>query len=488
MSRLAFAPRLKEVAVTDIKAGVAIFAPKPEQTVSFAALKNALKRAGYTLGSAEITVVGTMNRGDSGLSVVADASGQIFYLEGSAAGEKLKSAGPGTRVEVVGDWKTVGEGDAAREIITPESIRTTEAKPQTTSSTPKARRAYALFRGSLFIAGVDANERADERAVRFVNVINASPVPARRARTGGALMTESTGEKQTPSLQRHARLDSPAGALAVAPIRTTSPGLTVFQGGAITTRFSSTRQRLGGLRVTRQSLNVSASYTPTPHLQLEAEVPFTRTTFDDGASRGEGAGFGNVTLWGKYRFYRRVEKWGDRQASARFGLELLTGKKSGPDERELNAPVFVRQQLTPISGGLSAHADASYSQARGRLIFGGNAAGVLRSERAGYRTGHELQVNTDLEYVVFPFNYRKPTGEVFAILETNFVRRWEGRADGAAVAQSRSTEYYVAPGLQYVATSRVVVEGSIQLPILQRTGAQLLRTRSNVLVGLRYLF
>jgi hypothetical protein len=142
-------------------------------------------------------------------------------------------------------------------------------------------------------------------------------------------------------------------------------------------------------------------------------------------------------------------------------MELPTGKKGAPDESEVNAPAFVRQQLTPISGGFSPHFDASFSQAGGRFIFGGNVEGILRSESDGFRTGHEVRVNTDLEYVLLPFKYDTPGGELFLILETTFVHRGLGRANSAVASGSNSTEYYVAPGLQYAAAPRFVIEGSI---------------------------
>ena len=201
-----------------------------------------------------------------------------------------------------------------------------------------------------------------------------------------------------------------------------------------------------------------------------------------------GVGLGNITLWGKYRFFRTVKTYGDRQAAVRFGVELPTGKKSAPGEARLNAPAFVRQQLTPISGGLSPHFDVTFSQAGGRFIFGGNVEGVIRSERDGFHAGHELRVNTDLEYVLLPRDYDAPGGELFAILETNFVRRGLGRVGGGAVPGSRSTEFYLAPGLQYAAAPRVVIEGSVQLPVARKTGAQVLRTDRNILLGIRYLF
>jgi hypothetical protein len=264
--------------------------------------------------------------------------------------------------------------------------------------------------------------------------------------------------------------------------------LTVYKGGAFTPRLYFIEQHLGDLDVSRQVLDLSLSYTPSPRVQLEVEVPFSRTSFDNGTSSGSGSGLGNITVWSKYRFFRTVKTYGDRQAAVRFGLELPTGKKTAPTFAQINAPAFVRQQLTPINGGLSPHLDLAFSQAGGRVIFGGNVEGILRSERAGYRVGHEVRASTDLEYVLLPRKYDAPGGELFVILETIFLHRTSGHVGGLNVPGSSSTEYYLAPGLQYAAQPRFVIEGSMQLPLIRNTGPLVLRTDSNLLFGIRYLF
>lgn len=438
VSRLPFAPKAKEVEITDIKRGLATFAPRPSAPVSFAALKDALKRAGYTLASAGLDAAGTLRHDPSGWTLVADESAQVFVLDtGSLKQDELAE---GARVEVSGDWTTVGTGRDARETIAAASLTRPRAAKHPGGNL------YALTNASF--------ARDDEEE-----------------------------SKQPPS-----HVAEPS-APALSPIRTTSPGLTVYGGGAVTPRFTFTRQRLGALEVSRQILSLNVSYTPTPRLQLEAEAAVARTSYREGESEGAGAGFGNLIVSGKYRFYRSVGEWGDRQAAARFGVELPTGGTAAPSAARLpRASAYVRQQLSPISGGFAAHGDLAYSQARGRTIFGGNVEGVLRSSRRGFRTGHELRANTDLELVVFPFDYRRPTGEVFAILETNFVWRGAGRVGGREVAGSGSTEFYLAPGLQYVATPRVVFEASAQLPVARRAGAEVLRTSVSVLAGVRYLF
>jgi hypothetical protein len=432
VSRLDYAPKLKEIELTDIKKGLGEFTPKPDKPASFAALKATLKSAGYVLDSADITVAGTLNKDGEVWTVVVKESGQKFVLAGANVQQAIAGIEPGSPIEITGDWKTAGQGSNAKEVITPAEKK---------------------------------------QALGSEDVYRPRLVPAK------FVFAEHRGE-----------LARSEAAKPLAPIRVTSPGLTVYKGGAITPRLYLIRQSLGTLKVNRQMVDVSLSYTPSPRVQLEAEVPISRTSFYNDVTSASGVGFGNITGWAKYRFFRQVKTYGDRQAAARFGLELPTGKKDAPSQNEINVPAFVRQQLTPISGGLSPHFDLAFSQAGGRFIFGGNAEAIFRTERDGFRLGHEQRLSTDLEYVLLPREYKKPGGELFLILETTFVHRGTGRLNSTPVDGSKATEYYLAPGLQYAARPQFVVEGSLQFPVVRNTGALALRTDVNVLLGVKYLF
>jgi hypothetical protein len=440
VSRLEFAPKLKDIQLTDIKKGLGTFAPKPDKVVSFEALKASLKKAGYTLDTADITIVGMLEHDGQGWALIVDPTGQRFALEGEDLATALADAKPDERLEVSGDWKTLGAGTSAREVISVRTVKKAE------SATKVATLSF---------------QDAGQGSVKFSHA-NFEPTSVSAWNRG---------------------ITKP-----LAPIRTTTPGLTVYKGGAVTPRLYFIKQHLGDMDVSRQLLDVSISYTPSPRLQLEMEAPFSRTAFDNGVASGSGAGLGNIVFWSKYRFYRTVKTYGDRQAALRFGLELPTGKKTAPSEREINAPAFVRQQLTPISGGLSPHFDAAFSQAGGRFIFGGNVEGILRSERNGFRMGNELRVNTDFEYVLLPRDYQAPGKELFIILESNFVQRGRGHLNSDVVEGSKSTEFYLSPGLQYAARPRFVVEGSVQVPVIRNTGPLVLRADINILLGVKYLF
>src|SRR6185369_17136614 len=121
---LDFAPKLKEIEVTDFKKGLGVFTPKPDKPVSFAALKETLKKAGYTLAAADISVAGTLARDEKGWAIVVQQSGQRLALEGPNVDRALVGAKPGDPIELTGDWKTVGAGSTTQETISPSPRKT----------------------------------------------------------------------------------------------------------------------------------------------------------------------------------------------------------------------------------------------------------------------------------------------------------------------------------------------------------------------------
>ena len=434
MSRLDFAPKIDDIKVTDIQHGLGNFTPKRGTVVSFARLKEALKKAGYTLGSAEIVVVGILTKDETGWSITTPA--QRFVLDGANIAEVLKGSPENARIEITGAWTTGEKAGKPIEVITPTKSR--------------------MLASSYY------------RAV------------------------EGFGPMGWVSTEPHAPNNTSVGKALFAPIRTTSPGLTVYKGGAFMPRFSYTKQHLGNLSVDRYDVILSGSYTPTPRLLVEAELPIDHistnvrgfTTPPD----AEQNRVGNLTLWSKYRFYRKVGEWGDKQAAFRFGVELPTGQTTTPAVADPRLNPFVRQQLSAINNGVAAHTELTYSHAKGRVIYGADLAGVIRGQRDGYRLGHEARVNTDLEYVLLPRVYKEPGHELFVLLESSLVHRGQGRLNGLPVAGSNQTVFYLEPGLQYTLSPRVVLEASYQIPVARTISPVALRTDRNLLVGIRLLY
>lgn len=270
------------------------------------------------------------------------------------------------------------------------------------------------------------------------------------------------------------------------PIRTTSPGTIVYRGGAVVPRWNLIKQSLGDLDVSWNILKFGLAYSPTPRTLVEAEIPYVHTSFRSGSISGSASGLGNIIVWGKYRFYRTLAEWGDRHASARFGLEFPTSANN----HFLNSglPAAVRRQMQPGSGGVSPHLELSYSSGVKRFVYGGSVEQIIRTERDGFHPGHELRANADFEYIFLPRDYRQPTKELFGLLEITYLHRGKAQLHGVSVAETGANVLLLAPGIQYVANPRLLLELSAQMPVRQVIGSQVPRTKVNLLAGIRFLF
>jgi hypothetical protein len=426
VSLLDFGPKLEEVKITDFYQGLCEFAPKAEKPVRFADLKATLKKAGFKLISAEITVSGKLSRDDSGWRIDAGASDQRFELVGDGPGGEVENGSAGVAFEVIGDWQTGGKRCEQCEVIRVRSGKSEALHPE-----------------------------ADD-----AHFIDARPI-------------------RGPFVEVDA-----VGGLPPAPIRTTTPSLAVYKGGEVTLRYHFMQQHLGGLRVDHHEARLGFSYTPTPRLQFEGEVPYH--IFNQGSASAHNSG--NVIGWIKYRFYNSLETGGDRQAAIRVGIEAPTASKNVVGDPATSEAEFLRRQLLRIDGGFSTHVDAVFSRAKRRFVYGANVEGVMRSEFVGVRIGNEIRLNTDLEYILLPVEYRGPTNELRLILETTYIHKGRGRINGQVVSGSSASEYYVAPAIQFAFNPRWVIEGSYQLPVVLNTGPQLLRTDRSVMLGIRFMY
>lgn len=101
VSRLTFAPRPKDMKVTDVKTGRFVFVPKTGKLVSREDLARAITRAGYEAEQTWIEVRGTLRPGDR---LDAAGTGQGFALAGTKLPELRKAAAPDSSITLRGKW------------------------------------------------------------------------------------------------------------------------------------------------------------------------------------------------------------------------------------------------------------------------------------------------------------------------------------------------------------------------------------------------
>jgi hypothetical protein len=104
------------------------------------------------------------------------------------------------------------------------------------------------------------------------------------------------------------------------------------------------------------------------------------------------------------------------------------------------------------------------------------------------RRGDETQLNLSAQYVLFPRDYARPGHEVFAVLEGTFLDSGDDRLQGRRLAGTGRTAFLLAPGVQYVATERLFLDLSVQVPLWEEADRGEMTERWNVLAQLRYAF
>lgn len=271
------------------------------------------------------------------------------------------------------------------------------------------------------------------------------------------------------------------------PIRANTPGTGVFQRSGVVAGVVADRRARGGAELLALSSFAELLYTPDTHWVFGVRVPYLVESRLElpGARTETASGPGDLVVSVKHRFYRWVGPWADRHAAVEVGLKLPTGATDRPLDPRL--PASLERRLQPGTGSTDGVIDLVYQQARRRWVFGGDIGYRFNSEGdGGYRRGDEARLNLSTQYIVLPRVYTRPGQEVFAVLEGTLVEAEQDRLHDAALPGTERRALLLAPGLQYVATERLFLDLSLQIPVWEDVGRGELTSRWNALFQLRY--
>jgi len=312
-------------------------------------------------------------------------------------------------------------------------------------------------------------------ACALPNGLSAQPVDhARKAGSGRGGGTPTGSASSSPLLR---------------PIRTNTPGTGVFIGSGVVSRILWDRRSGRGVELEDVTGVVDFRYTPATHWVVGVRVPIVlrRELRGPGLGSPSTRGVGDLAVGVKRRFYRSVGRWTDRHAAMEVEVEVPLGRSRPGLPSELD-PVL-RDLLRPSAGSVDWTVDLVYQEGRRRFVYGGDVLYRRSGEgEEGYRRGPVVRLNFDLEYILYPLEYRRPGNEVFVLLEGALLRHGADDIDGRAVAGTGRSELLLAPGIQHVATEQLLLSGSLQFSVWQNLGSRELERDLNVLAEIRYAF
>lgn len=198
----------------------------------------------------------------------------------------------------------------------------------------------------------------------------------------------------------------------------------------------------------------------------EITAPQNGTVEFDPATTGGEEGLGDVSVLGRYTFYRNESVDASTAAAFVLGVKLPTGKTDGKTDdgsATLDSHLQLGTGSTDYLVGLSA------SRSMQRVTLSANLLGAITGKGKFGDTSHQFGnvLNYDLtaKYRIHPGSFAPAGPQVFLALGLNGELRDRETENGAKVRDSGGHTVYLSPGLQVAAARSWVFELNYQHPV-----------------------
>ncbi len=186
----------------------------------------------------------------------------------------------------------------------------------------------------------------------------------------------------------------------------------------------------------------------------------------DGRAR-QGFAAGNLDLLLRYTVFRV-----DPAPLSTRRLALLAGASLPVGADRFSPPTF-----DPVLGAVA-------TWARDRSEIDADVLYTLPTRRQGFRRGPRLRYDLAWRYRLWPAHFGRGALQLGGLLELNGRVSRPSRLHGRRIAGSAGRVLFLAPGL-HLASRRVILEASVQIPIHQELGSGGLETDWSAVLGLR---
>lgn len=271
----------------------------------------------------------------------------------------------------------------------------------------------------------------------------------------------------------------PARVLA-APIFGASPRTQFFLGTAVRSFGLLQKAEGGGKELRVWTAPAILSYALITDATLTLTVPYVNKHFETPTGTFDASGIGDISLVGKYRFYRRDVPFGRDQAAFIGGLEFPTGSTSeGPGLKA--AP-----PLQLGSGGVDGIVGVAAATTRSWYSIEGSLRAKINSEAKDFKFGNVLLYDLYLAYQIYP-RWPTPPAQLNFSVEFNGRTFGDNSVDGTKV-DTGGTVLFISPGIQYIVTGNLLFETGVQIPIVNDFPSGALEPDFTVLFGFRFIF
>lgn len=200
-----------------------------------------------------------------------------------------------------------------------------------------------------------------------------------------------------------------------------------------------------------------------PLVTVQSDAPglpaqdFTTTSFADGA------------LFARYDLLRKNVPGGFTRLSPEIGLKVPSGGAFGSGSTD------------PIGALIFSHVrDPHWLIADAQFTY-------TTTGEKGLRQGNRWNYDVAYLYRLLPWSHLG-TPSLYVLLEVNGEHIRRARRQGSKLADSGGNLVFLSPGIEFLATNRLVLEFSSPIPVRRDLNGNQLRPTSSFIFGIRWLF
>lgn len=195
-------------------------------------------------------------------------------------------------------------------------------------------------------------------------------------------------------------------------------------------------------------------------------------------------GLADVRLFARYTLHQRDAQGSTFRVAPFFGIEAPTGEDDHRDSLgRLPAPLQLGSgSWDPFAGVVITYQTLDYQ-------LDGQASFKINTQANDFEFGDEARLDASWQYRVWPRELAESgvPGYLYAVLEGSVRYQARNEINGERDPNSGGTSFVLAPGIQYV-SKRWIVEGIVELPLVQDLGGDAIEDDYTFRLGFRVNF
>ncbi|MEW8474683.1 MAG: transporter [Candidatus Thiodiazotropha endolucinida] len=193
-------------------------------------------------------------------------------------------------------------------------------------------------------------------------------------------------------------------------------------------------------------------------------------------------GFGDLSLFARYTAYQHDRPGRTFRVAPFAGVKAPTGNDDASDGLgTLQASVQVGSGSWDYFGGVVLTYQTLKYQFDSQLSY------RVNNEANGFEAGDIARLDGSYQHRLWRSGAQGVPDYLYGVIEVNVIHQDRNRLNGNEDPNSGGTQLFLTPGIQYV-TKRWILEGAVQVPIVQDLNGTALENDYIIRAGVRFNF